>query len=190
MQNKLKFCGCVITGVVAVNCARHNFFRHGSMVDLQKGEKCVRYIHMVLVPTNYINRFANTDYALAQTLWLARFLRWITLTYDINCQYGIKLVKRFEEHFPHLAHIAERLTLLIGKMHLRGHKEDCQYRYSLNYTESCGRVSGEAIEGSWGEAKQAGGSTKEMNHGHRHDTLTDFQNDWNMKKLQDLGTVS
>ncbi|KAF7975232.1 hypothetical protein HWV62_10194 [Athelia sp. TMB] len=169
MQNKLKFRGCVITGVVAINCARHNFFRHGSMVDLQKGEK-----------------FANTDYALAQTLWLAQFIRWITLTYDINCQYGVKLVKRFEAHFPHLAHIAERLTLLIGKMHLRGHKEDCQYRYSLNYTESCGRVSGEAIEGSWGEAKQAGGSTKEMNHGHRHDTLTDFQNDWNMKKLQDL----
>lgn len=39
MQNKLKFRGCTITGVVAVNCARHNFFRHGSMVDLQLGEK-------------------------------------------------------------------------------------------------------------------------------------------------------
>ncbi|KZP09514.1 hypothetical protein FIBSPDRAFT_963909 [Athelia psychrophila] len=170
MQNKLKFRGCKVTGVVAVNCARHNLFRYGSMVDLYKGE-----------------RFANTDYVVAQSLWLARFVHWITLTYDINCQYCVHLIPRLRKHFAgEIVDVARRLTFLIGKLHLRGHKEDCQYRYSLNYTDNCGRVAGEAIEGSWSEAKQAGGSTKEMNHGHRHDTLTDFQNDWNFKKVQGL----
>ncbi|KAF7973122.1 hypothetical protein HWV62_16156 [Athelia sp. TMB] len=169
MQNKLKFRGCSTTGVVAVNCARHNFFRYGSMVDLQLGEK-----------------FSNTDYALSQTLYLASCLRWILLTYDINCQYGIKLVERFQRSFPGLVGVADKLILLVGKMHLRGHKEDCQYRFSLNYTDCCARTAGEAIEGSWRESKQAGASTQEMNPGHRHDTLTDFHNDWNFKKVQGL----
>ena len=50
-----------------------------------------------------------------------------------------------------------------------------------------GRTGGECIEGTWGEAKQAGGMTKEMNAGHRHDTLNDFFNDWNWVKAQNLG---
>ena len=37
LQNKLKFKGAVITGVVAVECMRHVFFL--SAVDLQKGER-------------------------------------------------------------------------------------------------------------------------------------------------------
>jgi hypothetical protein len=52
-----------------------------------------------------------------------------------------------------------------------------------------GRTDGERIEGGWSEAKQAGGMTKEMNSGHRHDTLTDFQNDWNWVKTQNLSCV-
>ncbi|KAK0438714.1 uncharacterized protein EV420DRAFT_1279905, partial [Desarmillaria tabescens] len=36
MQNKMKFKGCVITGVIAVECGRHCIFI--SMVDLHKGE--------------------------------------------------------------------------------------------------------------------------------------------------------
>lgn len=115
-------------------------------------------------------------------------MRWVTLTYDINCQYCVHFLERLTKHFsPEIVDVARRVTFLIGKLHLRGHKEDCQYRYSLNYTKNCGRVAGEAIEGSWSEAKQAGGSTKEMNHGHRHDALTDYQNDWNFKKIQGLG---
>ncbi|KAF9536538.1 hypothetical protein CPC08DRAFT_595712, partial [Agrocybe pediades] len=49
LQNKLKFRGSVITGVLGVECLRHMFFI--SMVDLQKGE-----------------RYANADFALAHAL--------------------------------------------------------------------------------------------------------------------------
>lgn len=52
MQNKLKFRGCKVTGVVSVNCARHNLFRFGSMVDLYKGERYApfsNYIFMVVL---------------------------------------------------------------------------------------------------------------------------------------------
>lgn len=38
MQNIVKFKNAVITGVVAVQCARHGFFMPGGMVDLTRGE--------------------------------------------------------------------------------------------------------------------------------------------------------
>ncbi|KAJ7479061.1 hypothetical protein FB451DRAFT_1031983 [Mycena latifolia] len=78
-------------------------------------------------------------------------------------------------------------ALLVPKMHLQGHKDDCRYHWSLNWTKWMDRTDGERIEGNWAEAKQAGGMTKEMNAGHRHDTLNDFFNDWNWIKVQNLG---
>ena len=127
------------------------------------------------------------DYALANSLRTARHLKYIILTYDINCQYEKNLMERFAVHFPDLQDVVKNLVCLIPKLHQRGHKDDCQYKFSLNYTQCCGRTGGELIEGSWSEAKQAGGSTQEMNHGHRHDTLTDLQNDWNWIKNQNMG---
>jgi hypothetical protein len=38
MQNIAKFKNSVISGVIAVQCARHGFFMPGGMVDMMKGE--------------------------------------------------------------------------------------------------------------------------------------------------------
>ncbi|KAJ7732066.1 hypothetical protein DFH07DRAFT_755417 [Mycena maculata] len=176
-QNKLKFRGCAVSGVVGITCARHSTFKRDGIVDLHVGE-----------------RYANTDYALCGALHNLPLVRNIVLTYDIACQYSIKLVERFrnaanEGVFPSFISSAiERLQLLVPKMHLQGHKDDCRYRWSLNWTKWMGRTDGERIEGTWAEAKQAGGMTKEMNAGHRHDTLNDFFNDWNWIKVQNLAT--
>ncbi|KAK0207492.1 hypothetical protein IW262DRAFT_1469444 [Armillaria fumosa] len=73
MQNKLKFKGCMITGVVAVECGHHCMFL--SMVDLHKGKW-----------------FANGDYTLAmalrrytqgRSLMGAKYFQRIVLTYDV-----------------------------------------------------------------------------------------------------------
>ncbi len=138
-------------------------------------------------------RYANTDYALHGALRNLALVKWIVLTYDIACQYSINLVQRFKDAaqqgiFSHsIFSVVDRLHLLVPKMHLQGHKDDCRYRWSLNWTKGMGRTDGERIEGTWAEAKQAGGMTKEMNAGHRHDTLNDFFNDWNWLKVQNLG---
>jgi hypothetical protein len=42
MQNVAKFKNKDVTGVFAVQCARHQFFEPGGMVDLQKGERQVQ----------------------------------------------------------------------------------------------------------------------------------------------------
>jgi len=142
-------------------------------------------------------RFANADFALAHALRRftgalfiksAKFFSRIVISYDVACQYSIYLHTRFEANFPELAELVDFMHLLVPKKHLDGHKDDCKYRFSLNYFKGAGRSHGEGIEPSWGETKQSGGSTCQMNYGHRHDTLNDFHNDWNWTKLQGLGT--
>jgi hypothetical protein len=117
----------------------------------------------------------------------AKAIKRIVLTYDISCQFSKKLKERFtEEPFvstPNISHIVDMLVPLVPKLHLDGHKSDCKYRYSLNYTKCCGRVDGEGIERAWAENKQIGSSAKEMNHGHRHEVLTAQFNDWNWMKM-------
>ncbi|KAK7027953.1 hypothetical protein VNI00_015036 [Paramarasmius palmivorus] len=180
MQNKLKFKGCTITGVLGVQCGRHAMFL--SMVDLQRGE-----------------RFANADYALYYALLhytyairnsnlteAAKWFRRILLLYDVVCQFRVNLPERFQLQFPDLAPVIEVMRTLIPKMHLYGHVEPCKYKYSLNFYPSSGRTHGEGIETSWSESKQAGGSTRQMNHGHRHDKIIDNHNEWNWVKLMDM----
>jgi hypothetical protein len=115
----------------------------------------------------------------------------ITFTYDIACQYWINLLKCFESQFDQeTLEMIRCIILLIPKMHLHGHKVNCRYWWSLNYTKCCRQTDGEGIEWGWTEAKKAGGSTKEMNHGHHHDVLSDFQNDWNWGKVQSSSKTS
>ncbi|KAF8520555.1 hypothetical protein JB92DRAFT_2786172 [Gautieria morchelliformis] len=169
MQNKAKFKNAEITSVVAVVCARHGIIQPGAIVDLQKGK-----------------RYANVDYALAQALRECTSLQDVGLTYDVACQYMVHLVTRFRQHFPTLVPVVFRMTALIPKMHLAGHKLDCGYRWSLKFTYGMGRTCGELIETVWSELNQANGSVKEMNHGHRHDTLDDLYSDWNWSKVQNM----
>jgi hypothetical protein len=72
-------------------------------------------------------------------------------------------------------------------MHIRNHKDDCQYRYSFAYTDCVGDTCGEGIETSWSEGNQTGGSTKKQNKGHRHDELDKFHGHWNWEKVIKLG---
>ncbi|EJD42016.1 hypothetical protein AURDEDRAFT_68052, partial [Auricularia subglabra TFB-10046 SS5] len=114
--------GLIVSGIAQVFCARHSMHQPNSMVDLEVGE----------------NRFKILDYALAQALGHSQDDDLPTvLTCDKGCQYGVKLVSRFSKSalLPRI----EKLKVLIPKLHLQGHKENCRYLYSLNYTRYCGR---------------------------------------------------
>jgi hypothetical protein len=128
------------------------------------------------------NRYANSDYALASALQEMKLLRWIFNSYDIECQSSINRIARFKEWFPDVVDVVKRITGCIPKAHLRNHKDDCQYRYSFNYTEGVGCTCGETIETSWSEENQVAGATKHQNDGHRHDNLDDYNNYWNWEK--------
>ena len=134
------------------------------------------------------DRFANTDYTLAMALRLNPGIKWIDHSYDINCQYERNIGKRFDEHFSDLSDVVRNIRYWIPQLHIHGHNDDCQYRYSLSFAEGVGRTHGEGIETCWAEQNQTGGMVKEMNKGHRHDTLVDFSGDWNWLKIQQMGT--
>jgi hypothetical protein len=79
--------------------------------------------------------FANADFALALALRCyavdhsldgAKFFRHILDTYDVACQYYTNLCFQFDNNFPDLADIIDLLYLLIPKMHLDGHQDDCK----------------------------------------------------------------
>ncbi|TFK60799.1 hypothetical protein BDN72DRAFT_744711, partial [Pluteus cervinus] len=169
LQDIIKFKNAVISGVVSVQCARHGFYSPNGTVDLEKGEA-----------------YARTDYALSGPLTEAQHLRWVMLSYDIWCQFYIKFLQRIGAHFPHLLETARRVRGAVPKMHVKGHKADCQVRFSFNYLQYSGETCGEGIESSWSVNNESAGSTKQQNHGHRHDSLDDFFSFWNWLKLQGL----
>ena len=109
------------------------------------------------------------------------------LSYDIWCQFGVKLIQRFTTYFPDLVPVVEKLIGAIPKLHLVNHKTDCQYCFSYNYQKGVGRTDGEAIERFWAEANLYAASTKQQNGGHRHDTLDDMMGDHNWRKIVAMG---
>ncbi|KAF8205918.1 hypothetical protein K438DRAFT_2014304 [Mycena galopus ATCC 62051] len=172
MQNMAKFKNAVVTGVVAVQCARHGFYMPQGMVDLSKGEA-----------------FANTDYAVCFSLAEAEQQRWILFTYDIWCRYGIKLPNRIEEMFSSMSSIMEKIDGAIPKMHILNHLIKCQDQWNLNWLRHSGFTVGEMIESGWAVHNLTAGSTKEMNAGHRHDVIDNTSNHWNFEKMITLAAT-
>ncbi|KAF7291286.1 hypothetical protein MIND_01272500 [Mycena indigotica] len=166
LQNMAKFKNVVISGVVAVQCARHGFFLPGALVDLTRGEA-----------------YNRTDYAVCNVLAENHLNENIAITYDIWCQYGINLPKRVQKFFNTLYPLAKLVFGGIPKMHIHNHREFCELIYNLNWLVGMGLITGEMIESSWAELNLTAGSTKEQNHGNRHDSLDEACNNWNWDKL-------
>ncbi|HEV7737024.1 MAG TPA: hypothetical protein VGO47_06580 [Chlamydiales bacterium] len=142
--------------------------------------KCDIFIVTKLILCRYI----NVDYALAGALREIGDLS-VGFTYDVACQYMRHLSKRLQKNtfLSDVACATDRMIAGIGKMHQAGHKDDCTYEFGLNYLEGAGQLSGEGVETVWSESNQVNGSAKQMNPGHRHDTLDTNFNDWNWNKV-------
>ncbi|KAJ3007171.1 hypothetical protein NUW54_g3646 [Trametes sanguinea] len=132
------------TGVGTVDCARHGMKRPASVGDLQKGE-----------------RYVNMDYLLHSSLSTTTVPS-STISYDIACQYSVKLRRRFDA-----------------------------YSYATREEPDhplgeCGRLDGEGVERGWALANLAAPSTKEMGPGSRRDLLDDVFADQNWHKITKL----
>ena len=182
-QNPTKFKNMSVTGVLASKCGWHDLFIRGSVVDLQRGEwyviesLCVR---VVLSWCNYVLRFINADYALARSIQPYVGYPYLLVSYDIACQYSKNVARRFSKAFGHeLVDLVSQAIFTVLKLHCQGHKDNCQYRFSLNYIEHAGWMAGELIETAWAEANNIRPSMREMTPGHRHDVLNDLYDFWN-----------
>jgi len=141
-----------------------------------------------------IIRYASVDFALALALRQrssgdpASLLRAQeddvdkVTSYDSACQFAIHAADRFDSFFPELASLVRRTRWAVPALHIQGHKDACMYLYSTAYMDCVGHFHGETAEQLWPEANQVGAHVKQMNNGHRQDTLNDHYGDWNWKK--------
>ncbi|KDQ48920.1 hypothetical protein JAAARDRAFT_201317, partial [Jaapia argillacea MUCL 33604] len=117
-----------VTGIVAAACARHGCFCPGSCANLQFGERQV-----------------NMDYILAQALRLTKVpgVCPSIVLYDIICQYGVYVERRFGK-LPQFLDIGGALDILkgIGLFHVHGHQDSCGPRFSPNYIVGAGQLLG------------------------------------------------
>jgi Kyakuja-Dileera-Zisupton transposase len=108
-------------------------------------------------------------------------------SYDIACQWSKHLLERLKR-LPALVrlNIISSLTFVIPKLHIYGHKLQCQLDYSFHYHPGVGNTDGEGIERSHSFIGPMGTMTREMGPGSRHDTLDDGWGFWNWLKLVSL----
>ena len=132
------------------------------------------------------------DYCFASLLLFIHATLHIVISYDIMCQWSVNLLWRLKEDLPPRLQTTlpqDRLTFVIPKLHILGHKVDCQVKYSLNLTRGVGWSDGEGVERPWAHLGPVATSTREMGPGSRHDTLDDHLGHWNWNKLIGLGNL-
>ncbi|KAJ7795011.1 hypothetical protein B0H14DRAFT_3555974 [Mycena olivaceomarginata] len=174
-QDKRKFKNMAVTGTVNCQCS-HVFIL--SCVDLHYGE-----------------RFSNTDKALAMELEQHELKQDFDFTlkievddidevttYDIACEYFINLEERFKIHFPELVPRIKKMRWGVPALHVQGHQDSCTYLFGTAYMECVGHFHGESAEQYWPESNQLGPHVRQMNNGHRQDTMINHHGDWNYKK--------
>lgn len=110
------------------------------------------------------------------------------LSYDCNCQYSVYLLHRFQRQYPEHAKRIQHLRFTIPVLHIRGHKERCEYQFGSYYMKGAGHFYGEQAESPWAEFNQLGARTRQMAPGYRQDVLNQHYGDWNWKKVTTMCT--
>lgn len=136
-----------------------------------------------------VDRYVNTDYVVGSTCRHHHPKTPKLLSYDVICQYCKDFIARLKKLPPLVRlHVVRALwQFVIPKMHIHGHKQECQDTYSLNTTPGSANTDGEGIERPWADIGPVSTSTREMGPGSRHDTLDDHWGHWNWQKKVGLG---
>ncbi|KAJ7887149.1 hypothetical protein B0H13DRAFT_2342514 [Mycena leptocephala] len=158
--------GLRVTGVGGCVCARHECVRPNGIGDLQKGE-----------------RYANMDW-IAICALMGFCLLWLTISYDISCQWKRTLVKRMEKMPEHMRLPLDKIKwqCALPVWHAGSHEEDCRDANSLSVKPGVGKSDGEGIERTWSILNPAAYHTKDMNIGNREDHLNDKIDNHNFLK--------
>lgn len=131
------------------------------------------------------------DYIFLLSLLIRLTVLYITVSYDIACQWSIKFWERLKIYPDYLQLLPALyiIRFLIPKFHLPAHILLCQIIYSLNYNKDCARTDGEGLERGWDYINPIATSTREMGPGSRRDTLDAHFGDWNWRKTCSMGKI-
>lgn len=143
---------------------------------------------MVTEANEYGPRYVNMDYIFFSSL-AGTELEYITISYDIACQWCRYLLERMGK-LPANLHLSKtvKLRFRVPKFHLPAHVHKCWAPYSFNFTPCVGRTDGEGVERTWSTLNGVARCVSMMGQGGRIDTLDDFCNDHNWMKTINIGT--
>jgi len=164
----------------------------------------VNFISCLTLELGRFDRFLIIDYAVVHALrnimregeelseLIRQFIRLCdhVFSYDNSCGYSVNAVDRFLKHFPEEAEFIQRTRWLIPLLHVQNHKDNCMYNFSCAYTEGACHFQGETAEMTWVELNQLAPQTRQMNNGHRQDTIIDHHSHWNWVKTSNIGRSS
>lgn len=119
-------------------------------------------------------------------------LLYITVSYDIACQWKVNLASRMEKMPEHIRRTPGDFTMQFGVpvWHAAAHESSCQAENSLGYQTGVGRADGEGIERTWARLNSRAPATKEMGPGARHDFLDDAIGRHNWEKNIGFGAYT
>ena len=131
------------------------------------------------------------DYIVASCLKIYGELPKTVTSYDIVCYWSklfLERMKMFPDHIKfNIPQGPGGLRYAIPKYHFRAHKEEGHNKFSFHYMNGVGRVCGEQIERTWPKHSELAGSTSEMGHGARQNTLDDHLGCSNWRVVTNLG---
>ncbi|KAL0563357.1 hypothetical protein V5O48_018711, partial [Marasmius crinis-equi] len=134
-------------------------------------------------------QYCNMDYiALAALVGCPLLL--VIFSYDIACQWMINFFFWMAD-FPEHMHLPPDMEVLfkIPKWHLIAHILKCLATFSFAYTEGVGKTNREAPERCWSWLNTIARSVSMMTAGARWDTMDDFANAWNYRKMVNLESL-
>lgn len=130
------------------------------------------------------------DYIFVLTLLCSAVVSWIVASYDVACQWSKNFWNRMSE-YPPSTQLPSTLNIrfLVPKFHLAAHIPQCFAPFSFNFAWGVGRTDGEGVERKWSWLNGIARCTSVMGAGGRWDTLDDFCNFTNWRKVVGFGTV-
>ncbi len=156
--------------------------------EICKSERGESLLGNSFTDTHTCIRYCNMDYIAGSASQSFSDAKQIFYSYDIACQWKIKLHKRMKK-LPKQAQFHDDMALDFGipKLHCKAHKYACQCQFSMNLRHRLGCTCGEGIECTWDDINPCTASTKEMGPGVHHDTINDQFGRHNWRKETRLG---
>ena len=147
-----------------------------------------------MVLTALCVRFVNVDAAVLSALQGFGGLLLIFFIYDIVCQWMIYLLRRMSALRPTLDGLVTlspnsvvnlpRMLFGVPRWHELAHEAPCRFLFGLRYLPGTGQTDGEAQERTWALLNGLALRTREMASGHRHDTINDFHDYTNERRMR------
>ena len=109
----------------------------------------------------------------------------VILSYDIACQWGKHMIRRFETNQLPGLQIPE-ILLAVGVWHIYAHVKKCFGRFAPVYLLHAGLIDGEIVETLWSRLNPILESCQTMSLANREETINYHMNDINKKKNTEM----